>query len=244
MRIEQTRNYDIFKKYEINRKVNQNKIEMLRQSIEINNMLEFYPITVNGNMEVMDGQHRLEACKLLNVPVFYTINKDMSDRDMLLINQNQNPWNKEDYLQYYCKKGYEQYLMIARLRDKYKFSVDSLLYFKKGSTGDGYNGVTAAFKNGTLKFQDEAQIEKSLACFDEIKNMLKNYVSGDKRFLNHGGFLKGLLTFLSIEELDIEHFKKKVQLCANKVRPCSTAGNYNLMWQDIYNYKLRIPFEF
>jgi hypothetical protein len=75
MQLLKTSDHGIFKKCPTNRPIDPTNLRHIKASLMINNMLEFRPIMVNKNMEVIDGQHRLEAAKELGLEVFYQINE-------------------------------------------------------------------------------------------------------------------------------------------------------------------------
>lgn len=68
--MEKTKNYSLFKKYAKNRDIDGRHVEKLIASIKTANLLDCEPILVNEKMEVIDGQHRLEAAKSLNLDIY------------------------------------------------------------------------------------------------------------------------------------------------------------------------------
>ena len=64
MEIKKTRMYDIFRFKKENREINYNKVMNLKSKL-INDGRQIVPIICNRDMEVIDGQHRLEALKEL-----------------------------------------------------------------------------------------------------------------------------------------------------------------------------------
>ena len=84
-----TKNYEMFEYMDSNRKINAGLVERLVKSIKEIGYIESRPIIVNEDMVVIDGQHRLEACKRLGIPVIYQVsNVDMS-KAMIALNTNQ-----------------------------------------------------------------------------------------------------------------------------------------------------------
>jgi len=66
-----TDDYKEFKKHPFNRDLVQSNVAKLIKENEIKFNMQFFPITVDSEMRVIDGQHRLEACKQKAWPVFY-----------------------------------------------------------------------------------------------------------------------------------------------------------------------------
>ncbi len=110
--INKTRDYSIFKKHEANRKLDDLALKKLENSIKFKNMLNIRPIIVNNKMEIIDGQHRLEIAKRLSLDIFYTIDNNSDDNDIILLNNNQTRWTQKDYLNYYVNKNSKEYIKM------------------------------------------------------------------------------------------------------------------------------------
>lgn len=93
--IYETKNYDIFKKMPGNRDVT--KINYLKKSMKENGFMNC-PIIVNEDMEVSDGQHRLEAAKALGIPVKFVIQKYVELKETITLNTGQKNWTTKDFL--------------------------------------------------------------------------------------------------------------------------------------------------
>ena len=70
--IYETNDYEKFKLLGLNRPLTDN--HSLEQVIKENNLLKYNAMIVTPDFEVLDGQHRLEICKKLGMPIFYIIN--------------------------------------------------------------------------------------------------------------------------------------------------------------------------
>ena len=64
----ETKNYDQFKTLEGNRSIDQKNVNNIEQNMREHGVLPTV-IIVNEKMEVIDGQHRIEALKRLHEPV-------------------------------------------------------------------------------------------------------------------------------------------------------------------------------
>ena len=70
--ITSTNNYDQFVLLGNNRDVREGHVKAIMRSLEKNgNWTLRRPIDVNESFHVIDGQHRLEACTRLGIPVGY-----------------------------------------------------------------------------------------------------------------------------------------------------------------------------
>ena len=55
---------------------------MFSAAIKKNNLLRVNPIIVDRKMNVIDGQHRLEACKILKEGIYYMLDDHISQADI------------------------------------------------------------------------------------------------------------------------------------------------------------------
>jgi hypothetical protein len=113
--IQKTRNYKQFKLLHFNRDINLNHVNSLKIAIETKNKLCVNPIIVNSDYEVIDGQHRLQAAKELNVDIFYIVDEEYEETDIIIENTNRMLWNESQYVQYYAKKGLADYVFLNEL---------------------------------------------------------------------------------------------------------------------------------
>jgi hypothetical protein len=110
--IQQTTDYSIFKSVNFNREKNKRHIQNLKQILMKENLLHLHPILVNEKMEVVDGQHRLEAAKELSIPIFY-IKSELSYDHILNSNLFQKKLSLEDVIKFYAKKDQlEPYIQL------------------------------------------------------------------------------------------------------------------------------------
>lgn len=96
-----TTKYEMFKDIASNREVDEKHVRKLMQAITKKNMLNLNPILVNDKMEVVDGQHRLEAAKRLGVQIFYLTDSSIQKADIAALNSNQKGWTMMDYINFY-----------------------------------------------------------------------------------------------------------------------------------------------
>jgi len=98
--INKTTDYSQFQFYATNRKT---IIDDLVASIKKENMLESFPILVNKDLYVIDGQHRLKAAMELNLPIYFIISDTLGEEHIPLC-QIQKYWQLIDFYNYYYEK--------------------------------------------------------------------------------------------------------------------------------------------
>src|SRR3990167_6910002 len=121
MKVYKTTEYDQFKTITGNRNLNKTHLTRLTNSIISKNMMEVNPVIVNEEMEVIDGQHRLEVAKQNNLPVYYTkVNSHSSLREVQLLNANLKGWTLQDYMNSYISLGNRDYKILQDFIDRYE----------------------------------------------------------------------------------------------------------------------------
>lgn len=107
MNVQSTKEYSKFKKLTGNRDVRIGHVRFLISSISRKNLLAEHPIIINRNWEVIDGQHRIEAAKTLNIPIFYVFSESASIEDAQLLNYAARVWASRDFLKSLAENGNE-----------------------------------------------------------------------------------------------------------------------------------------
>ena len=159
----QTNNYALFKFRDDNRKeISSSHVEKLMRSIEMNNLLNLRPITVNGQMEVIDGQHRLMAAKNLNLPIWYEVREDLSQKDLITLNVSKS-WKYADYLHFYVKNGYEEYIKLNDFITKNQIPISAAVRINAG----GRMKRRDIFIGGDFIFKEETN-----KCIDQLNDIL------------------------------------------------------------------------
>lgn len=139
-----TLDYSIFKFMASNRGINEGLVKRLITSIKKIGYIEGKPIIVNQDMVIVDGQHRFEACKRLQLPIHYSISNVSSEEAMIHLNMNQQIWRLEDYIHSWANRGKQVYKDLIEFEKQYKLGTSNNLVIFRTSTrkaDDVRNGV-------------------------------------------------------------------------------------------------------
>jgi hypothetical protein len=156
----QTEDYNLFGMMKGNRPLNQNKIGRIIKEIENgNDMLPYYPIQVRveeGQLIILDGQHRFFICRKLNKPVHYiVVMEKKSMLDIAKINSNVEKWKPEDFINCYITAGINDYKILKDYIQSYGFSLGICLSLLASGDPGSANGsipeLHEHFVNGTFK---------------------------------------------------------------------------------------------
>ena len=113
-----TKEYGMFKSITGNRDISERNVKGIMKNIR-DHGLKPTIVIVNENMEVIDGQHRIEALKRLNLPVYYQIHKGLTLEDCIAMNTSATVWNCKDYIDSYAEIGNSNYVELKRLSALY-----------------------------------------------------------------------------------------------------------------------------
>lgn len=242
-KIEKTSDYSIFKKHENNRALSEININSLVFSIKSQNLLAFRPILVNERMEVIDGQHRLEAAKRLQLEIFYQIKKDSCHEDIVLLNNNQKQWEFIDYLNYYCSLGNPEYI---KLRDFIK-QRNLLAREAKNLLARTFGGfLYRKFRNGIFKFFSKEEVDQVDLLISNVKSILddiRRYLPSSPPFIDSYRLRTALMSIIKNPQCNFEVLRSKIAYKADSLRACATSEGYYSMLRDIYNWKNSNPIE-
>lgn len=168
-KIQKTTDYNIFKGIIGNRALYEPHVKRLTRSVMQKNMLEQNPILVNERMEVVDGQHRLEVAKELQLPVFYVVLTGGNLNDVILNNANNRGWSLLDYLESYIAMGKKDYIKLKEFADEHKLSVAiSRRILAGGSFVDNSLEVNA-FKEGNFKIGDYDRADRIASLVSKVR---------------------------------------------------------------------------
>ncbi len=110
----------VFKTITGNRSVLPLRVKKIRDSINAVGMIDA-PIVCNENMEVIDGQGRLQACRELGQPVPYIIIEGLTIERCRAMNLNQTNWKLRDYIKSFADEGNASYMRLEDFMDTAKF---------------------------------------------------------------------------------------------------------------------------
>lgn len=221
-----TTDYFLFKPIEGNRSKNLLHLTRLRKSMTENYL--FTVIIVNENYEIIDGQHRFEVIKELNLPLHYIVCKGYGLNEVHILNQNSKNWTSADYLEGYCKLGYKEYLEFKKFAEKHDLGIQIAMYLLSGhDNGDMIKMFTSGkFKIKNLK-ESESIIEKLHICGRYFPQYKMRW------------FVYAMVKLLKKEEFEFTEFIQKLKTQPTALQICNDVNQYILLIEEIYNYRRR-----
>lgn len=240
---ESTTDYDVFKKHEANRDVAEANVRGLIASISKKNMLHVRPILVDKDFNVIDGNHRLEAARRMQIPIYFEIDTNLQTEDMYLINSAQKNWSLSDYLNYYVHQKNENYIKLNDFLVKEDLPLNLSFSLLNGLR---HGSFFKDFREGKYQFPNETELQEALDKRQKILwtiDYIKKKTSGQKLYLSRVAFFNALVEFFNIKTFDYSVFMNKLQYKLDLIRPCTKYSDYVRIFKDIYNWKNQNPLE-
>ena len=226
----QTKEYAKFKKLKGNRNVDAVRVQKIINSI--NNVgYVTSPIIVNENLEVIDGQGRLEALRILGLPVEYVVHEKIGIDECISMNIHQINWNDRDYIDSYADRNFKSYILLKKLLEKYKLNLMILsMAICKRSRFD-----SQMIRNGRLNITEQ-EYEEAIKRLDyAIK-----FIPFCKR--KHGSItklLQAVILCYDFEDVDNNRLFEKVKEFMPIMTPWSNLDECFVSVEEVYNRNIR-----
>jgi hypothetical protein len=222
-----------------NRDVDKNHVKEIKESIKQFTYIG-ESIIVNEKFEVIDGQHRLEACKQLqaegenNVFIHYSIKEGYGQDEMVIVNTNSKDWNIDTHIASQATRGNESYQFILDAKKDFNMCTNvfvEMLNIIKVNSGDKSSKKTKIKKtiqDGTFDMEIEEQDE--MIIYLNLIRRFHNYLYGEKKAINiyH---IQGYLKLFFHKDFDMKHFENMLNIDNEKQRDkaLSLIQNFQLM---------------
>jgi hypothetical protein len=240
-KVYQTNDLSTFKTLPGNRVPNLQHINRLIYSINKYGM-KCNPILVNEQLEVIDGQHRLEAAKSAGTFVYYIIVNGYTLTEVHTLNLNQKNWSKSDYMEGYANMGIEPYVKLREFtlkNDDFSFVNCLALCSNISCASNAYQSYqNREDKKPTNVFEEGTWIGKDFDLAQDWANKLRmvgTYYDG----YNRSTFVKAFITLLYNDKFDFSEFMHKLRLQPSALVDCINADQYRTVIEDIYNWRSR-----
>lgn len=252
-KIYETTSYDVFSFITGNRDLNENKVNQLAGEIKTNGLL--MPIMVNGKYQVIDGQHRLMACRKINVPVQYFIRENATVETAANVNMAGSNWQNEDWINKYAEQGVPDYVV---LRD----------WIKKCRVhgirqGDAIKLAQNTARQGTYSMYSDGVIRKTVSTKRQAQNGVKKlynagsdirlgkWQKGDMKLANNlleivlmfrefpfyckSGFIVALIRVCRIPEFKPDSLLSQARKYRKLFSHQSSSDDFIEMFDEVYN---------
>jgi hypothetical protein len=228
--IRATSDYSIFKPVEGNRALNEKHVLELIERMQEHDFHEDDPINVTADMQVVDGQHRLEARMRLGRPVYYKISKAMRPEDIAVVNSSAHNWKLNDYIAYHIAKGNQEYVKLREFAEKWNILPYNAIGLLSGNSAQPGSGEVKATERGEFVVSNLAHAEHVMEHVQEFAKFMP--------YARSKAFMNCLVRVMRLPSYDKEEMLKKAKQQKEKF---TTKFNDVRSWlnllEEIFNYR-------
>jgi hypothetical protein len=238
-KIMKTRDYSIFKFVNFNRDKHQGHINNIKSILQRENLLHLHPILVNNDMEVVDGQHRLEAAKELGLEIFY-IKSELSYDHILNSNLYQRKLGLKDVLNFYAKKDKNKnYVEIMNFLKLLNISAKGLFGL---IIGLDHKKTNEMIRDGLFELpENKTDLNMLIDYFSRFLNYCKEKRITPIAMFGSSNCTRALRELFLYPEFDFELFLKKLDMKWFELKPQVKKSGWFRLFVKIYNHLNRDP---
>jgi mannose/fructose/N-acetylgalactosamine-specific phosphotransferase system component IIB len=226
-----TSDYDLFISFKSNREIDYKHVAKLVKKIQKRNLLHINPILVDSKMRIIDGQHRVEAARILQVQIYHIVSDDVARDDISMLNSNQKNWSGMDYINFYTVEGKPEFLKFSKFLYAYPdIKISAALTIISGK----FTRNTAATKEGILDIENinfGHQVGQALAVLN------KKY---QHAFIYDSRFPVALVKAMQHKNFSLDTFIKRIDNNPRAFVKCTTTKEAGKMIEEIYNYRTSV----
>lgn len=231
--MERTKDYKIFKHITGNRDIYESHVVKLREAIQHKNLLPYIPLLCNDKMEVIDGQHRLEAAKAEGLEVTYIVIPGLKLEDVMSLNTHTKGWGINDFVDAWIKVGKTDYQVLKDFSAQYNITTHTAAGILNSGPQISGKEVSPNVHNGTFT-ANYLEYGKSLI---ENINMLKQYCEFNPT--TDRTFLRAIAKIQTSPAFDFDELLSKLKLGSLRIEPRHNVRYYILELEDLYNWHNR-----
>ena len=226
-KVYETDNYSMFKKRQDNRPLDEKNIIILMEGIR--KVGQVQPISINQQGQIDDGQHRLEACKRLMIPVKYFLNTvTLNTQDLAELQSQQTKWSTASYAHAFSNN--EDYTVYKEFCAAYpEFSHSIVLIMLANHKFDGNHRIYESYKNGQIVIKS---YRKAVQLAETVKKFAPFFSGYRKK-----SFVLAIFEIIEHKDFDLDRMMRKLPKRCKSILDFSKAEDFVQVLQEIYNWK-------
>jgi len=231
LKIYTTDDYSLFKHYDFNRPVDMKHAKQL--SIMMQTVIDLHPympIVVNSDMYIIDGQHRLEARKLIEAPVYYTIAPEVNIYIISKINRLNKKWTLSECIENYARNE------VGDFKDFVLWCKENGWSYMIGLEIIGHGD--ANYRN---KLMDQGQLSFQLnKDIHDLADLVSYMFYGDIKVTRQGikSYIRALKLVTKQRRFNKRRWMTKYRQVNGKLIPQSTNAGTIKELERVYNFRL------
>lgn len=223
--IRKTNDYNKFKNIMGNRDLRGTNYNRLIQSMQKKQLI--IPILVNSDFEIIDGQHRFEVCRRLELPLYYYVIDGYGIDEVKRANLVGCNWVIDDYLKLNVEIGKKNYIEFKRIKDAYGLTTSQLLDIFANFQGISLKEIRMIFEDGSFELDSVNKVVEFLNKLEDF-NVFDEYTSYS--------FTKAFLKLNALEQYDHSIMKKRIKKHPYKLTKRASYRDYISLLVEMYNF--------
>jgi hypothetical protein len=241
-----------FKWLKGNRDLNEGNIKAVMNQISAFGQRQ--PIIINERNEIIDGQHRLEACRRLEIPVKYLVDPGATINHVISANIVGKKWTLIDYIKRFVAENNEHYIKLYdflieakaagigtssalqivrqgyRDRTYYMYDDGKVRIHGSGNKGKRLYAIGNDLNLGHFEMPKSEEVQKR---FEKVL-LFRHF-----HFYARGRFVQALLQVMRIEEFDVKRLYKQAQRYPSRFTNEPDTDSFVAMFENVYNYRMQ-----
>lgn len=230
-KIMKTKNYEKFKFLKWNRDINDSNLKKLINENNKNFQLHKFPILVDSNNFIIDGQHRFFASKELGSPIYY-IKEESSATfdDITSVNSAGRRHTLRDMVEMAAKAGVKSCIKVLEIYEEtnHFFDLGSITRLLMGNKSNSGNATVVMRKGEGFKIVDEE------ICLEVLRSLQASNLMDANQ-------LKVILALKLISKntgIKPEKIIKRIMHNKEKWKKTATTNQCAELILDVYNFRL------
>lgn len=224
-RVYSTTNYDQFKYLKGNRAVTELHVRRLVEAIKEKDLQ--VPIIVDEKMNVVEGQHRLEAYKIVGKEILYIVKNNVTLDDVRKLNSVARKWTLTEYLMSHVKLGKRDYEILEWFHRTYKFGLTECIAMLNGK------GYCAAKE--LIEFKGGGFASKNL---EQAKVWARNITKVGEYFQYYKkrSFVLAMIVLMQHSKFSWRTFEKRLMNYSAKLNNQGSRNDFIVNLERLYNH--------
>lgn len=234
--IQSNSDYESFAFLNGNRPLNKKKIEKIKVDVQNGlNLLPYCPVIVfekDGKMYIVDGQHRFNASKELEIPVYYVVSQELNLCQIAMMNSKQDKWKETDFLNCYLELGSEHYKTLKEFNEEFHAGIAVTAELLMYGNYSAKKEVLDLFREGLFVSEFPGETRKLLELTTDL--------FGRYRFGTDRSLIYAVQQIRNKGLCDFEFLKDKIKKAPMMMDKQSSMKEYIYNIERVYNHKASI----
>lgn len=237
--LQTTSKYDLFVSYEYQREIHPAHVAKLIASMKAHGFLPSKPLQVyrrDGKLHLLDGHHRLNAARLLGIPVYYVIETERSEETVGPENMTVLRWGAADFVGLYSGKGNQNYEILAKY-NALGFPLKQAASLLIGESAHSGN-FSKHLADGTFRVKTTAYCDAILAIWDKSDGVRR--VVDACPDIKGRTFIEALSMLLRVDQFEPDVMARRLLGNPRMLTKCADRLQALEMLEEIYNFRSQI----